>query len=233
MEVEGIRCRALLDTGAGSSYASATMIERLNKQPDHKQYKRIEMMMTTTSQRVETCKVKISNIKENFSLSTTLSKVDKGVLLTVPNPRYTEMISCHQYLKGVIMDDQDTKQELPVHLILGASEYAKLKTSSVLRVGKPGEPIAELTYYGWTIMSPGAETSLSSVYLTRSSSTDYEQFCSLDVLGLEDKPAGDQQAVYSEFQEQLVRHPEGWYETGLLWKAGHTPLPNNHNGNLH
>ena len=81
-------------------------------------------------------------------------------------------------------------------------------------------------------MSPGAETSLSSVYLTRSSSTDYEQLCSLDVLGLGDKPAGDQQAVYSEFQEQLVRHPEGWYETGLLWKAGHTSLPSNRNGSL-
>ena len=36
MEVEGIRCRALMDTGAGSSYASASLIERLNKQPDHK-----------------------------------------------------------------------------------------------------------------------------------------------------------------------------------------------------
>ena len=207
VEVEGIRCRALLDTGAGSSYASASLIERLNKQPDHKQYKRIEMMMTTTSQKVEMYKVQISNIKGSFSLPTTLSKVDKGVLLTVPNPRYTEMISRHQYLKGVTMDDQDTKQELPVHVILGASEYAKLKTSSVPRVGKPGEPIAELTYFGWTIMSPGAETNLSSVYLTRSSSTDYEQLCCLDVLGLEDKPAGDQQAVYSEFQEQLVQHP--------------------------
>ncbi|KAK2549428.1 hypothetical protein P5673_030102, partial [Acropora cervicornis] len=53
MEVEGIRCRALLDTGAGSSYASASLIERLNKQPDHKQYKRIEMMMTTMSQKEE------------------------------------------------------------------------------------------------------------------------------------------------------------------------------------
>ncbi len=65
-------------------------------------------------------------------------------------------------------------------------------------------------------MSPGVETNLNSVCLTRSSSTDYEQLCSLDVLGLEDKPEGDQQAVYSEFQEQLVHHPEGWYETGLL-----------------
>lgn len=27
-------------------------------------------------------------------------------------------------------------------------------------------------------------------------------------------------------------NPEGWYETGLLWKAGHPPLPNNRNGSL-
>ena len=82
-------------------------------------------------------------------------------------------------------------------------------------------------------MSPDAETNLSStVYLTRSSSTDYEQLCSLDVLGLENKPAGDQQAVYNEFQEQLVRLPEVWYETGLLWNAGHPPLSNNRDGSL-
>lgn len=44
VEVEGIMCRALLDTGAESSYASATLIEKLNKKPDHKEYKRIKMM---------------------------------------------------------------------------------------------------------------------------------------------------------------------------------------------
>ena len=172
--------------------------------------------MTATSQKIEMYKAQISNIKGDFSLPATLSKVDKGVLLTVPNPRYTEVISQHQPLRGVITDDGDTKQELPIHVILGASEYAKLKSSTVLRVGKPGEPVAELTSFGWTIMYPGAETNLSSVYLTRSSLADYEQLCSLDVLGLADKPAGDQQAVYSEFREQLVCHPEGWYETGLL-----------------
>ena len=38
--------------------------------------------------------------------------------------------------------------------------------------------------------------------------------------------------VNREFQEQLVRHQEGWYETGPLWKAGHPSLPNNRNGSL-
>ena len=81
-------------------------------------------------------------------------------------------------------------------------------------------------------MSPGAETNLNSVYLTRSFPSDYEQLCSLDVPGLEDRSAGDQQVVYSEFQEQMLHHPEGWYETGLLRKAGHLPIPNNQSGSL-
>lgn len=193
VEVEGITCRALLDTGAGSSYASAILIERLNRKPDHKVYKKIEMIMTSISQNIEMYQVLISSVKGKFRLPTTLSKVDKAVLLTVPNPRYADIISQHQHLKEVMMDDEGTKQELPIHVILGASEYARLKTSSVPKIGNPGEPIAELTSFGWTIMSPGAETNLSSMYLTRSSSTDYEELCSLDVLGLEDKPAGNQQ----------------------------------------
>ena len=127
IEVEGVKCRALLDTGAGSSYASATLIDILNrKNPDRTEKKRIEMMMATTSQKIDMYNVQISDVKGNFKLSTTLSKVDKGVLLTIPNPQYTEIIKQHQHLEGVKMDDEDTKLELPIHVILGASEYAKL-----------------------------------------------------------------------------------------------------------
>ena len=107
--------------------------------------------------------------------------------MTLPNRRYVEIISKHQHLKDVMMDDVDAKQGLPIHVILGASEHARLKTSSVPRVWNPLEPVAQLTSFGWTIMSPGAETNLSSMYLARSSSTDYEELYSLDLLGLEDK----------------------------------------------
>ena len=41
-----------------------------------------------------------------------------------------------------------------------------------------------------------------------------------------DRPNGDQNLVCEEFEEQLVRSPEGWYETSLLWKGNHPPLPN-------
>ena len=232
VNVNGITCRALLDTGAGSPYASAALIKRLGKEPARTQHKRIDMMMCSTTQKIEQYDVKISSIRGTFEMATTVSKVDKGVLLSVPNPGYAEKLNKYPHLEGVVMDDVDTKSELPIHLILGASEYSRIKTDTKPRIGKAGEPIAELTTLGWTMMSAGKETNLSSVYLTRTSSADYEQLCSLDVLGLQDRPAGDQRSVYDDFKEQLRRSDEGWYETGLLWKHGHDPLPNNKHGSL-
>lgn len=82
------------------------------------------------------------------------------------------------------------------------------------------------------MMSAGKEAHMGSVYLTRTSSTNYEQLCNLNVLGLQDRPDGDQQAVYDNFEEQLRHSDEGWYETGLLWKHGHDILNNNKQGSL-
>ena len=45
--------------------------------------------------------------------------------------------------------------------------------------------------------------------------SDYERLSQFNVLGLVDSPEYDQKEVYAEFQEQLVRSKEGWYETGL------------------
>jgi len=96
------------------------------------------------------------------------------------------------------MEDVDSKPELPIHMVLGASDYTSIKTKTLPRIGKLRDPVAELTALGWTIMSPRKELGLSSIYLTRSSTADYEDLCRLDVLGIEDKSA-DQDSAYSEF----------------------------------
>ena len=84
-EVKGIRYKALLVMRARSCYASAARIAKLNRNPDQREYKRIEMMMST-SQKIEMYKVQVSNIKGGFGLPTILSKVEKGILLTIKNP---------------------------------------------------------------------------------------------------------------------------------------------------
>ena len=45
------------------------------------------------------------------------------MLLTVPNPNSKSMLSDYPYLKGVKMDELQTKAVLPIHIILGASDF--------------------------------------------------------------------------------------------------------------
>ena len=106
------------------------------------------------------------------------------------------------------------------HLILGANEYAKIRTNENLRVGKTGEPVAEHTRFGWALMSPG-EDEVSLACLAVNSAADYDNNLSaLDVLGLADN-AGQESNVMGGFKEQLIRSDEGWYETALPWKPNH------------
>ena len=98
-----------------------------------------------------------------------MTKVDRGTLLSLGNRRYKDLLERYDHLKGVTKDDVDDKEELPVHLILRTNEYAQIKTETRPKIGKPGEPIAELTRLGWTIMSPGSESDLRNMFLTQTS----------------------------------------------------------------
>ena len=89
--------------------------------------------------------IEISDINRKFLMPVEVTRVDKGELLFLENPKYREMIARYPHLSGVVMNDMDTKYRLPVHLILGAGEYAKLKTESAPKIGEPGQPVAELT----------------------------------------------------------------------------------------
>jgi hypothetical protein len=166
------------------------------------------MMMQSSAKMIEVHKIKIDSLEENFHLDTEVTKVDRDKLLSLTNPRYKEIVEKFTYLNGIKMQNVDEKPELPVHLILGASEYVKIKTETRPRVGEPGDPVAEFTRFGWTLISPGSEVDLSNMFLTQTSTVDYENLCNLEVFGLKDSPAGDQQSVYEEFKEQLIRRPD-------------------------
>ena len=92
-EVCGIRCRTLVDTRAGSSYASAVLLDRIGKQPVRKEFRRIEMLMQTTDKEIEIHDVVIENLSGNFHLRTEITKVNRGVLLTLTNPRYKDILA--------------------------------------------------------------------------------------------------------------------------------------------
>ncbi len=226
----GIKCRALLDTGAGSSYASAALLERLNSKPQRREFRKIETMLQTSNKMIDIHKLEVTDVKESFALKTEVTRVERSSLLSLPNPKYKDTIEQFNHLKGVTMEDTDEKEELPIHLILGASDYAKIRTATQPRVGKVGEPVGEFTRFGWTIMSPGTDNDdLTEMLFTKTSMHDYQKLCDLDVLGLQ-KPLNEEQSIYEDFKEQLSQSEEGWYETGLLWKPEMDHLPSNERG---
>ena len=59
--------------------------------------------------------------------------------------------------------------QLPIHVILGISDYTKLKTQEWFIVTVPEEPIAELTNFGWVIVSPGQETGVTNMLFSKTS----------------------------------------------------------------
>ena len=98
------------------------------------------------------------------------------------------MIHKYKHLQGIQIEDNSMRNELPIHLILGASEYSRIKLPYMPCIGQSGEPVAALTALGRTIMSPGQEGDYNNMFFAKSNMRDFDQLCSLDVLGIKDKP---------------------------------------------
>ena len=70
IKVNGVKCRALLDTSSGSSYISKSFIGLL----------KIKIIETVTNSTTKELKiyVKVKNLDENFSFQTELNKLGRG-----------------------------------------------------------------------------------------------------------------------------------------------------------
>ena len=60
--INGIKCRALSDYGARSSYISSTIVNLLRKPPAMKETQRIEMMMNSTTRNIQIYEIIIKNL---------------------------------------------------------------------------------------------------------------------------------------------------------------------------
>ena len=78
--------------------------------------------------------------------------MNKSELLFIDNPNYLDLIEKHPHLKGVHVNDNDTKASLPVHLVLGSEEYTRIKTETRPNIGQENDPIAEMTMFGWFLI---------------------------------------------------------------------------------
>ena len=126
VKINRVKCRFLLDTGSGSSYTLG-LLNCLKINPTRKEIKTIETLTNLTTKNIKIYYVKIQDVDEKYSFKTELNKLEREVLLTLPIPKYSKTLKNYPHIREVRINDTDEKEELPLHFILMASDFAKIK----------------------------------------------------------------------------------------------------------
>ena len=142
-----------------------------------------------------TYEAEIGSMKGVFNM-----QVNKGQLLSVDNSNYEALIGTYPHLEGVQMNDNAAKPQLPVDVVLGGGEYARIKTDSRPQIGKEGEPVAELTKNYMTTITCCWHK------LARTTTSNSE-------LELADSDEHDQESVYSE---RTIQTYHLWMNASIL-----------------
>ena len=108
IHVNGSKCVDLLDTGSRSSNASEVVIYLLEINSIRKGHKVIEILTNATTKKLKIYSAKIIDLK---------NELERGVLLTLPNPTYYEIISKYNHLGRIQMQHTEKKNLLPIHII--------------------------------------------------------------------------------------------------------------------
>ena len=99
------------------------------------------MLISSQVTKLEMYDTLVESLDGDFSMSVKLTKVHKGELLTVVNLHHQQLIDSYSHLRGVKIEDLDSKEELPVHVVPGSGEYAGIKTKTKPHIGRGGKPI--------------------------------------------------------------------------------------------
>ena len=88
VKVNGVKCRALLDTGATGTYISALLVDLLKAKPARTLTRGIKTIMGLVTKRIETYHVKISDSQGRFTLPVCATKIEQRELLLLENPNF-------------------------------------------------------------------------------------------------------------------------------------------------
>ena len=174
----------------------------------------IEQIYGTITKQVEIYPVTItSNVVDGFTIDLKCINGEKDILTYLPNPRINDLKKKYNRLRRLTFSDEENQQEkLPVHIILGAADYQRIKTTEpqVLGPDPNKDRRAEFTMLGWTLSGRAAHPSLQAekTFFLKSTRDEFEQMCSLEVLGLKDTP-DKQEEFHKDFMDKLQQLEDG------------------------
>ena len=231
--VNGEKVRIMIDTGASSSYICSDLISLLGLKPVRREKRCIEQMYGSMSKTVEVYKTQLRSIVNEETLDIECINAEKDVLTFLLKPCIDQIKKNNHRLRRLVFCEETIQSDLlPVHIMLGVTDYQRIRTGEPLVIGTnpDRDPGAEFTKFGWTLfgVNPlgkvGEDT--AKQFFLRNGQEEVEKHCSLDVLGVTD-PVDSTQFVHSDFKAQISCYDEGYYEARLPWKTSQAILPEN------
>ena len=219
--INGQKARIMIDTGAGSSYVCSDLITRLGISPIRQETRYIEQMYGTVTRRVDIYSLTIeSAVVDGFTFVVNCINEEKDVLTSLPNLRIKDLKRKYHRLRKLQLSDRDElADQLPVHIILGAADYQRIRSTEPPIFGNKldTDPGAEFTMLRWILygrlISEG--DGMEKEFLLNSSQSEFERLCSMEVLGLKDADT-----LNLSFRRRV-------HETRLPCKLLHGLLPTN------
>eukprot|EP00112_Aurelia_sp_Birch-Aquarium-sp1_P003203 Seg1357.3 transcript_id=Seg1357.3/GoldUCD/mRNA.D3Y31 product="hypothetical protein" protein_id=Seg1357.3/GoldUCD/D3Y31 len=150
--IGGQPCRILLDSGSGGSYISREHGRKMQVQPIRKERRTIGAVngnMEVTCPIYQLVVESLGKSKEKFI--TDFAQLDMFMLSSIPNSHPESQKHNYDHLRNLWFSDVSREENLPIHAIIGVKDFPRIRTGKIVR-GKPGEPIAEETTLGWTLM---------------------------------------------------------------------------------
>ena len=223
--------RLMIDSGAGSSYISTTMIRILNLKPARTETRIIEQMYGCVTRKVEIYTITLfSKEDSDFSMTIECVNAEKDVLTYLPNPKIKKLKKRYPHLQGLhFADEKDTRDQLPIHILLGTKEYPRIRTTTSPIIGpdQENDPGAEFTVFGWVLYGKTVvdTTFVDRNFMLNSAEQEFELLCSTDILGLSEPSPREE--YHSKFAETIEQTEEGFYETDLPFLPNHPAIPTN------
>ena len=229
-KIGGHQCRILLDSGRGGSYISREQGRKLRVKPARTEQRIIRTVNGEMEVRCPIYNLQVESIgKSNDSFTTEFAQLDMYMLSSIPNSHPEIQKRRYPHMKSLWFSDVSKEDTLPIHAIIGAKDFSRIKTGKIVR-GNRNEPIAEETALGWTIMGAVGDDAQektfilnTTVEIPRSIETEIKQLWDIDVLGVSDGT----EDVYESFTDQVARDQDGRYSVRLPWRRGNFYLPEN------
>ena len=148
--------------------------------------KKIEQMHGAVHKLVEIYSVRLSTLYFlPLSIDIECANAEEHILTYLPSPhteRQKKMYLCIRRLK--FSDDITKNQMLPIHTILGAADYQRIKTteSSLLERNSNKDPRAEIMMFGLILAGKATDTNseTNKNFFSKNSQDEFERMCAME-----------------------------------------------------